>query len=202
GRQPGLSRVAAIKVILAGAHAGPREVERFRREAESAAQLDHPNIVRVYEVGEHDGHPFCAMEFVGGGTLSRRMNGATWPPRPAAELVALLARAVQHAHERGVVHRDLKPDTILTPATPTAAAGRGPPGWHRTWGPTGPKIADFGLAKRLGASGAGPTRTGEVLGPPAYMAPEQAEGRAQGVGAAADIWALGVILYELLTGHV
>src|SRR5262249_40872066 len=134
-----------------------------------------------------------------------RMNGATWPPRPAAELVALLARAVQHAHERGVVHRDLKPDNILMGGTPdddTHADGPCPPARHTTWGPNGPKIAHFGLAKRVGDWGAGPTRTGEVLGTPAYMAPEQAEGRAQDVGAAADIWALGVILYELLTGHV
>lgn len=204
GRQTQLNRVVAVKVILSGSHASLRELERFRREAETAAQLDHPHIVRVYEVGEHDGHPFCAMEFVAGGTLRGRMNGAPWPQRTAAELVELLARAVQHAHERGVIHRDLKPDNILMGGDSEAdTQSDGPVTQPQppTWCSDGPKIADFGLAKRIGESDAGPTRTGDVLGTPAYMAPEQAEGRVQEVGAAADLWALGVILYELLTGH-
>ncbi len=179
-REEALDRPVALKMILAGGHASPADRARFRREAEAAAALRHSNIVQVYAVGEVSGLPFCAQEFIPGGTLADHAAGKPLPPRRAAELVAAVARAVQHAHENGIVHRDLKPANVLLDADGT------------------PKVADFGLAKKLG-SGTGPTATGAVLGTPAYMAPEQAEGQA--VGPPADVYALGAILYELLTGR-
>ncbi len=174
-----LNRPVALKVVLDGAHASHVDRVRFLDEAEMLARLDHPGVVRVYEVGWHDGRPHLAMEFVGGGTLAQRCGGIPQPPREAARLVAALARAVHHAHERGVVHRDLKPANVML-------AGDG-----------APKITDFGLAKRLDG-GAGLTETGAMVGTPGYMAPEQALCRE--VGPAADVYALGTILYELLTG--
>lgn len=207
-RQVRLNRIVALKVILAGAYAGRKQRERFQREAQAAARFDHPNIVRVFEVGEHDGHPFCAMEYVGGGSLADHLTGAPWAPQAAAELVARLARAVQHAHERGVVHRDLKPaNVLLAPVAegPEAESGESGPGRSGSGGDRRgalvPKIADFGLAKWLEDSEPGPTHTGDLLGTPAYMAPEQANGQVHQFGAVTDVWALGVILYELLTGR-
>ncbi|HKB35594.1 MAG TPA: serine/threonine-protein kinase [Gemmataceae bacterium] len=180
-RQKGLNRPVALKMILSGAGAGPAERARFRIEAEAVARLQHPNIVQVYEVGEHEGAPFMALELVVGGSLATALDGTPLPPRRAAELVLALAEAVKHAHERGIVHRDLKPANVLLADDGT------------------PKIADFGLARRLG-SDEGLTQTGAVLGSPSYMAPEQAEGSRE-VGPAADVYALGAILYELLTGR-
>ncbi|CAN5529800.1 hypothetical protein BH11PLA2_BH11PLA2_50310 [soil metagenome] len=187
--QSGLNRTVALKVILSGLHAGERDRARFRREAEAAARLDHPNIVRIYDVGEAEGRPYCAMELVEGGSLADKLTGTPWAFRAAAEFVALLAGAVQHAHERGIVHRDLKPANILLPSP---------------LGGEGLKIADFGLAKFLvdSEAGGGPTRTGDLVGTPAYMAPEQALARIGEIGPATDIWALGVTLYEMLTGHL
>ncbi len=181
-RQVGLDRTVAIKMIRAGAYATPAERARFRAEAEAVARLQHPNIVQVYEVGEHDGQPFFSLEHVDGGSLARELDGAPLPARRAAELVEVLARAVQAAHGRGVVHRDLKPANVLL-----ARDGV-------------PKVADFGLAKRLDGDG-GMTQTGALLGTPSYMAPEQAGGTARSAGTAADVYGLGAILYECLTGR-
>jgi WD40 repeat protein/predicted Ser/Thr protein kinase len=181
-RQRSLNRVVALKMILAGAHAGPQELDRFRLEAEAAAALQHPNIVQVYEVGEFHGLPYMALEFVDGPSLSQKYAGAPQSPRVAAQLVETLARAMHYAHTHGVVHRDLKPANVLLTSDGT------------------PKVTDFGLAKRLEAP-TKHTQTGAIMGTAGYMAPEQAAGRNKEVGPAADIHALGAILYELLTGR-
>jgi serine/threonine-protein kinase len=181
-RQRGLNRVVALKMILAGAHAGAHELDRFRTEAESVARIQHPHIVQIHEVGEADGRPYFSLEFVDGGSLARKIAGTPQPPREAAGLVRLLAGAMQHAHQAGIIHRDLKPGNILLKADGT------------------PKIADFGLAKRLEQDG-GQTQSGAILGTPNYMAPEQAEGKGSEVGPLADVYSLGAILYEMLTGR-
>jgi hypothetical protein len=175
-----LNRLVALKMILAGSHAGETELARFRVEAEAVARLQHPGIVQIYEVGESEGKPFFSLEFVEGGSLSAKLGGVPLPARRAAELVAALAGAVDAAHRKGIVHRDLKPANVLLTADGT------------------PKITDFGLAKRLDA--AGQTATGAVMGTPSYMAPEQAMGK-KDIGPAADVYALGAILYELLMGR-
>jgi hypothetical protein len=179
--QASLRRLVAIKVILAGPHATAEETARFRIEAESVAQLHHPHIVQIYEVGQQGGCPYCSLEFVEGGNLSQRLNGNPLPPDEAARITEKLACAMQVAHERGIIHRDLKPGNVLL-----TADGQ-------------PKITDFGLAKWMGRD-LGQTRTGVVMGTPGYMAPEQAEGK-KDVGTAADVYGLGAILYELLTGR-
>jgi serine/threonine protein kinase len=174
-------RLAALKMILVGGHAGQQELARFRKEAQAIARLQHPNIVQLYDSGESEGHPFFTLEFVEGGSLADQLDGSPWPARKAARLVRTLSRAVQHAHERGIIHRDLKPANILLTADGT------------------PKITDFGLARQLDTSGC-QTPSDAILGTPSYMAPEQA-GQAKQVGPAADIYALGAILYQLLTGR-
>jgi tRNA A-37 threonylcarbamoyl transferase component Bud32 len=181
-RQTDLRRSVALKMILAGAHASDRQLARFRAEARAEARLQHPNIVQVYEIGEHDGLPYFSLEFVDGSNLGQKAGRQPQPPRDAARLVETLARAAHYAHERGVVHRDLKPANVLLTADGT------------------PKVADFGLAKCLDDED-GSTRTGSVLGTPSYMAPEQALGRHRDVGRATDVYALGAILYELLVGR-
>ena len=181
-RQLSLNRVVALKMILAGFHAGRQEVARFRMEAEAAARLQHPNIVQIHEVGEAEGRPFFSLEYVEGGSLAERLQGTPLAPRQAAQLVETLARAVHQAHLQGIVHRDLKPANVLL-----TSDGR-------------PKITDFGLAKRLGDASS-QTASGAVMGTPSYMAPEQAGGRTQEIGPATDVYALGTILYELLTGR-
>lgn len=181
GWQPRLQRFVALKLVLAGAHASPVEMARFRIEAESVGKLQHPHIVQIYEVGEHQGSPYCSLEFVEGGTLAQRLEGRPLEPRAAARLIEPLARAIESAHRRGIVHRDLKPANVLL-----TADGQ-------------PKITDFGLAKWINDDSA-QTRTGTVVGTPAYMAPEQAAGK-RDIGPAADIYALGAMLYELLTGQ-
>jgi serine/threonine-protein kinase len=181
-RQPGLKRLVALKMILAADHASERDLARFRSEAEAVARLQHPNIVQIYEVGEHDGLPFFSLEFVDGTTLARKVAGTPQPERGAAELLLALARAMDCAHRAGVVHRDLKPANVLLAADGT------------------PKITDFGLAKQV-EEDSGQTRSGTILGTPSYMAPEQAEGRTRDVGPLSDVYALGAVLYELLTGR-
>jgi WD40 repeat protein/tRNA A-37 threonylcarbamoyl transferase component Bud32 len=180
-RQVRLNRLAAVKMILAGARASLAARARFQTEAEAVACLRHPNIVQIYEVGEHDGLPFLSLEFMEGGSLAQKTGRKPQPPRAAAEMLEILARAMHFAHSRGVVHRDLKPANVLLTADGTL------------------KITDFGLARRLEMD-AGQTKTGEVLGTPSYMAPEQAVPVPAGVGPPADVYALGAILYELLTG--
>jgi WD40 repeat protein len=180
-RQLKLDRLVALKMILAGSHAGAADLARFQTEAHAIARLQHPNIVQVYEVGDHEGKPFLSLEFCGGGSLAQKLNGTPLPPREAAALVETLARAMQAAHEQHVVHRDLKPANVLL-----AADGA-------------PKVTDFGLAKKLDE--AGQTQSGAVLGTPSYMAPEQAGGKSLEIGPAADVYALGAILYECLTGR-
>jgi hypothetical protein len=181
--QPGLKRLVALKVILAGDCASADDLDRFQTEARAVASLQHPNIVQIYEVGEHAGRPYLALEYVDGGNLDQQCVASTLKPDRAAQLVQALARAVQHAHQHGVVHRDLKPANILLTADGT------------------PKIADFGLAKRVGGDHGDPTLTAAILGTPSYMAPELTEGKPHDIGAAADIYALGAILYETLTGR-
>ncbi len=180
-RQIQANRIVALKMILGGSHAGAADRERFRIEIEATAQLQHPGIVQVYEVGEHHGLPFFSMEFCEGGSLNKKYGGRPQSPQAAAAVVERIAHAVESAHLAGIVHRDLKPGNILITGDGT------------------PKVGDFGLAKRLDSVD-GHTNTGAVMGTPNYMAPEQAAGKAKAVGPQADVYAIGVILFELLTG--
>ncbi len=180
-RQTELGRVVSLKMVLAGLMAAPAEVQRFRAEALAAARLDHPNIVPMYEVGEHQGLPFFTMKYIEGGSLAQHLERLSGDVRAAVRLVAQVARAVHHAHQRGIIHRDLKPANILLD----------PAG--------GPHVTDFGLAKRTDGD-SGLTATGAILGTPSYMAPEQAAGKKE-ITTAVDVYALGAILYECLTGR-
>ncbi len=181
-RQVSLQRVVALKMILSGAHARTRDLERFRGEAQAVAQLHHPNIVEIYEFGEHHDLPYYSLEFVEGGSLARKIRGKPLPPPEAARIAEELARAIQYCHQHGILHRDLKPSNILLSADGV------------------PKIGDFGLAKQLD-SDPGLTKSGMVMGTPSYMAPEQTQGRSRDVGPHTDIYALGTILYEMLAGR-
>jgi serine/threonine-protein kinase len=176
-----LNRIVALKMVLAGVHAPATTIDRFIAEAKAVAKLQHPNIVQVFDSGSHLGQPYMAIEFCAGGSLARQIDGTPWTPERAAVVVQTLAGAMQVAHDKGIVHRDLKPANVLLTADGTL------------------KIGDFGLAKELDA--ADQTATGAILGTPSYMAPEQALGRGREVGPAADIYALGGILYEMLTGR-
>jgi tetratricopeptide (TPR) repeat protein len=177
-----LNRTVALKMLLAGAYAGPKERERFLREAEAVAGLRHPNIVQVHDLREHDGRPYFTMEYVEGGSLVQKLEGTPRCVGEGAALLATLAQAVQVAHQGGIVHRDLKPANVLLTADGT------------------PKISDFGLARRLeGAKGL--TQSGIAIGTPSYMAPEQAQGQTKAIGPAVDVYALGAILYEMVTGR-
>jgi WD40 repeat protein len=199
-RHLALKRLVALKMILAGAHAGDAERQRFRAEAEAVARLSHPNIVQVYEVGDSDGLPFLALEHVAGQSLAQRLRAGPLAPAEAARLVGALAGAMHLAHSRNVVHRDLKPANVLLSVhrDPEGSTFTLPSGSRRS--AAVPKITDFGLARRLDVA-TGLTQTGAVMGTPSYMAPEQASGQPQAVGPAADVYALGAILYECLTGR-
>jgi serine/threonine protein kinase/WD40 repeat protein len=182
--QTRLNRTVALKMIRAGAYAGTQEVvARFRTEAEAVARLHHPNIVQIYDVGRHDEHPYMALEYVDGGSLAQQLAGTPLPARRAAQLAETLARAVHYAHQQSIVHRDLTPANVLL-----TAAGV-------------PKITDFGLAKILVGAAGVQTQSGAILGTPSYMAPEQAGGERKVIGPAADVYALGALLYEMLTGR-
>lgn len=194
-RQIGLNRVVALKMLRDGLSANPGDRARFRAEASAVSRLRHPNIVQIYEIGEHEGQPFLALEYIDGGPLNLRLAGQPLPPAHAASLIETLARAVHYAHSQGVVHRDLKPANVLL-----QFADSSPPLDLPDFQSAVPKITDFGLAKFVDSAD-GPTQTGEILGTPSYMAPEQAGGRANTVGPATDVYALGAILYECLTGR-
>jgi WD40 repeat protein len=181
-RHLGLNRTVALKMILAGGHASDGDQTRFLAEAQAVAHLQHPHIVQIFEVGRHQGLPYFTLEYVPGGSLANKVRDAPLPPAEAARVVEQLARGMAYAHERGIVHRDLKPANVLLAEDGT------------------PKITDFGLAKRV-EGGAGLTQTGAILGTPSYMAPEQAGGQSNAAGPAADIYALGAVLYRLLTGR-
>jgi serine/threonine protein kinase/WD40 repeat protein len=175
-------RLVAIKMIRALEHPSPDELKRFLSEAEAIAQLQHPHIVQVYEVGHVNDRPYFTMEFLAGGNLAQKQEGALQSPHAAAALVETLSRAMHYAHQLGIVHRDLKPANVLLTADGV------------------PKISDFGLAKRL-EGGASLTQSGAIIGTPSYMAPEQAGGKPKQIGPAVDVYALGAILYQLLTGR-
>jgi WD40 repeat protein len=177
-----LGRVVALKMILAGSHAGEQDLLRFLAEAEAVAALQHPHVVQLFEFGQHNGLPYFTLEFVPGGSLADKLQGTPLAPPEAARLVEQLAHGMAYAHERGIIHRDLKPHNVLLASDGT------------------PKITDFGLAKRIEV-GSGLTTSGAVMGTPSYMAPEQAAGKSSEVGPLADVYALGAILYECLTGR-
>jgi serine/threonine protein kinase len=214
-RQPRLNRLVALKMILAGPHAGREHLARFQTEAKAVASLQHPNIVQIHEVGEYNGRHFLALEFVDGAPLDKILGGKPQDPYQSARLVATLAYAVQAAHDHGIIHRDLKPANILIQKVGATTSGpRRPAETVQTrllrkestlldphgsaWGI--PKITDFGLAKRMEEQD-GNTVTGAIMGTPSYMAPEQATGKTDQVGPAVDVYALGAILYEMLTGR-
>jgi len=181
-RQSSLNRVVALKMIRNGVLAGPDEVARFLREAEAAANLQHPNIVAIHEVGEHGGQHYFSMDFVAGRDLGAIVKDGPLLPQRAARYVEIIAEAIHFAHQRGTLHRDLKPQNVLIDDADQ------------------PLITDFGVAKIM-ENDSQLTRTGVVMGSPSYMPPEQAAGRHGDIGPASDVYSLGAMLYELLTGR-
>ena len=180
--QKSLNRTVALKVDGLGPWTTERHLKRFRRETEAAASLEHPGIVPIHEVGERDGHCYYSMKFVEGGQLDEVIKHAPMSIRQAAELIAKLARTVHYAHEHGILHRDIKPGNILLDAKGE------------------PLLTDFGLARLVEAEST-VTHTMDVLGTPSYMAPEQASGHNEQLTSATDVYGLGAVLYQLLTGH-
>jgi eukaryotic-like serine/threonine-protein kinase len=181
-RQVSLNRVVALKMILAAELASEADVKRFRTEAEAAANLQHPNIVAIHEVGEHEGRHYFSMDYVAGTSLAALVRQNPLPAPRAARYVQIIADAIRHAHQQGILHRDLKPSNVLIDANDQ------------------PRVTDFGLAKRI-TGGSELTGTGQILGSPSYMPPEQAGARRGAVGPASDVYSLGAVLYELLTGR-
>jgi prepilin-type N-terminal cleavage/methylation domain-containing protein/prepilin-type processing-associated H-X9-DG protein len=181
-RQRSLNRLVALKMMLSGQFAKPEFVQRFRAEAQTIAHLQHPNIVAIHEVGEHEGQPYFSMDYVEGRTLAELVREGPLPAKRAAAYLKAIAEAVHHAHQHGILHRDLKPSNVLIDASDQ------------------PRITDFGLAKWL-AGDSELTMAGQVLGSPNYLPPEQAAGRQAEVGPASDVYALGAMLYHLVTGR-
>ncbi|MFO0979298.1 MAG: serine/threonine-protein kinase [Planctomycetaceae bacterium] len=181
-RQVNLNRTVALKMILSGHLATETDIQRFRAEAEAAANLDHPGIVPIFEIGQHDGQHYFSMGFIDGQSLSQRVKDGPLEPKLAAELTRKIAEAIAYAHEKGVIHRDLKPANVLLDSVGE------------------PRVTDFGLARRM-ESDSGLTKTGDILGTPGYMSPEQAAGRTPEVGPQSDVYSLGALLYCLLTGR-
>jgi len=210
--QVSLNRTVALKMILTGELASAADMARFRAEAESAARLDHPNIVPVYAVSEHEGRPFFTMKWVDGTTLARRLAEGPMSPRESATILAPVARAIHFAHQQGVLHRDLKPSNILLQGSGFGVQGSGESNREKleeNCEPSGPNpeprtlnpfVTDFGLAKRIDVEGS-LTRTGAIIGTPSYMPPEQAAGNRGQLGPASDVYSLGAILYQMLTGR-
>jgi eukaryotic-like serine/threonine-protein kinase len=180
-RREGSDEILALKVILSGSHATETELKRFRKESQVISRLQHPNIVRVHQAGMHAGHAYFTLDYITGGNLAQRLASGPMPPRDAVRLIATLAEAMHVVHQQGIIHRDLKPANILLDGDGTA------------------KISDFGLAKLLHEESQN-TRSGAIMGTPSYMAPEQANGTGANVGPATDVYALGAILYEALSG--
>ncbi|MFO0979301.1 MAG: serine/threonine-protein kinase [Planctomycetaceae bacterium] len=181
-RQVNLNRTVALKMILSGHLATETDIQRFRAEAEAAANLDHPGIVPIFEIGQHDGQHYFSMGYIDGQSLSQRVKDGPLEPKLAADLTRKIAEAIAYAHEKGVIHRDLKPANVLLDSVGE------------------PRVTDFGLARRM-ESDSGLTKTGSVMGTPSYMPPEQAAGRTSEVGVLADVYSLGALLYCLLTGR-
>lgn len=181
-RQRRLNRVVALKLMLSGRHAEEEEVKRFIGEARSAATLQHPNVVAIHEVGEHEGQHFFSMDFIDGKSLSEIIRRTPLPPQRAARYVQAIAAAIHYAHGKGILHRDLKPQNVLIDATDQ------------------PRITDFGLAKQIEVD-SDLTQSGAILGTPSYMPPEQAGGKLDKIGPASDVYSLGATLYFLLTGR-
>jgi serine/threonine protein kinase len=203
-----LNRIVAVKMMLAGQLASADDVRRFHTEAEAAAQLQHPNIVAIHEVGEHEGQYYFSMDYVEGTSLAALVRENPLPAKQAAEIVGMVAEAIQYAHTKGILHRDLKPSNVLMQNAQAGARRAASQKGGRESAPAlsshpsalCPKVTDFGLAKRI-EGGPELTGTGQVLGTPSYMPPEQAAGKRKDVGPASDVYSLGAVLYELLTSR-